>query len=121
MSCVRPWASPGLLYLGASYGTFLGAMYAELYPAKVGRLVLDGGVDPAFDKRQRTLGQAEGFETALRAYVTDCVDSGDCFLGDTVDDGLDRISVLPRGGRRGAAGQPRAGASSPRGWHSSGS
>jgi pimeloyl-ACP methyl ester carboxylesterase len=83
---------PGLLYLGASYGTFLGATYAELYPAKVGRLVLDGGVDPSLDQRQRSLGQAEGFETALRAYVTDCVDSGDCFLGDTVQDGLDRIA-----------------------------
>ena len=38
-------------YFGASYGTKLGATYAELFPAKVGRFVLDGGVDPTIDKR----------------------------------------------------------------------
>jgi pimeloyl-ACP methyl ester carboxylesterase len=85
---------PELIYLGASYGTFLGATYAELFPARVGRLALDGAVDPTLDSLQQTLAQAGGFETALRAYVTDCVDGGDCFLGDTVDDGLARISAF---------------------------
>ena len=33
-------------YLGYSYGTYLGTMYAELFPEKVGRMVLDGAVDP---------------------------------------------------------------------------
>jgi hypothetical protein len=38
------------------------------------------------------LEQAQGFETALRSYVQNCVDSTDsCFLGDSVDDGVDRI------------------------------
>ena len=36
-----------LNYLGYSYGTFLGATYAELYPDSVGRLVLDGAIDPS--------------------------------------------------------------------------
>ena len=36
-----------LNYLGYSYGTFLGATYAKLYPERVGRLVLDGAIDPA--------------------------------------------------------------------------
>jgi pimeloyl-ACP methyl ester carboxylesterase len=85
---------PGLLFLGASYGTFLGATYAELFPDKVGRLVLDGAVDPAATTREVALAQAGGFETALRSYVADCVDGGDCFLGDTVDEGLDRIAAL---------------------------
>lgn len=87
---------PELLYLGASYGTFLGATYAELFPDKVGRLVLDGAVDPTQDLEQSSLAQAAGFETALRAYVTDCVDGGDCFLGDTVQAGLDRIAAFLR-------------------------
>ena len=34
-----------LTYFGASYGTKLGATYAELFPDRVGRLVLDGAVD----------------------------------------------------------------------------
>ncbi|MBO9522572.1 MAG: alpha/beta fold hydrolase [Nocardioidaceae bacterium] len=78
-------------YLGASYGTFLGATYANLFPAHVGRFVLDGAVDPAMSNAQLALEQAGGFETALRAYVTDCVHDGDCFLGDTVEAGLKRI------------------------------
>ena len=33
-------------YLGISYGTFLGATYANLFPGRVGRMVLDGNVPP---------------------------------------------------------------------------
>ncbi|WP_240641470.1 alpha/beta hydrolase [Nocardioides ferulae] len=81
-----------LTYFGASYGTKLGATYADLFPDRVGRLVLDGAVDPALPARELSLGQAEGFETALRAYVGDCVESDDdCFLGDSVDEGVGRI------------------------------
>ncbi|MFC7469081.1 alpha/beta hydrolase [Actinomadura keratinilytica] len=40
-----------LTYVGASYGTFLGATYAGLYPHRVGRLVLDGAMDPTLDAR----------------------------------------------------------------------
>ncbi|MFA6298520.1 MAG: alpha/beta hydrolase, partial [Nocardioides sp.] len=52
-----------LSYFGASYGTKLGATYAELFPDKVGRLVLDGAVDVGLSSRDLTLGQAGGFET----------------------------------------------------------
>jgi len=82
-------------YFGASYGTELGATYAELFPERVGRVVLDGAIDPSLDFRELALGQAAGFETALRAYVEDCVKTQNpCFLGDTVDEGLARISDL---------------------------
>ncbi len=82
-----------LTYLGASYGTKLGATYAELFPDKVGRFVLDGAVDVSLDLETMSLDQAAGFETALRAYVQNCLDSTDnCFLGDTVDEGLATIS-----------------------------
>lgn len=99
-----------LTYLGASYGTKLGATYAELFPERVGRFVLDGAVDVSLDNRQLGLEQAAGFETALRAYVQNCIDTTDsCFLGDTVDEGLATIdgllddideSPLPTGGDR---------------------
>jgi pimeloyl-ACP methyl ester carboxylesterase len=82
-----------LTYLGASYGTKLGATYAELFPERVGRLVLDGAVDVTLDNRQMALDQAAGFETALRAYVQNCLDVTDnCFLGETVEEGLATIS-----------------------------
>jgi pimeloyl-ACP methyl ester carboxylesterase len=77
-----------LAYFGASYGTKLGATYADLFPSRVGRFVLDGAVDPALPARQLNLQQAEGFETALRAYVANCTESSGCFLGDTVDEGV---------------------------------
>jgi pimeloyl-ACP methyl ester carboxylesterase len=87
-----------MLYFGASYGTKLGATYADLFPDKVGRMVLDGAVDLSISSREQSLEQAGGFETALRAYVQNCVDdsgSGDgCFLGDTVDAGLGTIRDL---------------------------
>ncbi|WP_300641530.1 alpha/beta hydrolase [Nocardioides sp.] len=79
-------------YFGASYGTKLGATYAELFPDRVGRLVLDGAVDVSLSSRDLTLGQAAGFQRALEAYVGACVDAGDCFLGDSVDAGLQRIA-----------------------------
>jgi pimeloyl-ACP methyl ester carboxylesterase len=81
-------------YLGASYGTFLGATYADLFPEHVGRFVLDGAIDPALTNEQLSLAQAHGFETALRAYVKDCVDRGGCFLGRTVADGIARIQAF---------------------------
>jgi pimeloyl-ACP methyl ester carboxylesterase len=82
-------------YFGASYGTELGATYAELFPERVGRFVLDGAIDPSLDFRELALGQAAGFETALRAYVEDCVKTQNpCFLGDSVEEGLARISDL---------------------------
>lgn len=86
---------PQLNYLGASYGTKLGATYANLFPDKVGRFVLDGAMDVSLPSREVSLGQAEGFETALESYVQDCIDSTDsCFLGDTLDEGLTAISDL---------------------------
>lgn len=80
-----------LAYFGASYGTFLGATYADLFPERVGRMVLDGAVDPTLGVVELSRVQAAGFETALRAYVRACVDRGGCFLGTTVDEGVARI------------------------------
>ena len=92
-SCAPRWVRRRSSYFGASYGTKLGATYAELFPDRVGRLVLDGAVDVSLDFRTTSLEQAAGFETALRAYVQNCLDSTDnCFLGDSVEEGLATIS-----------------------------
>jgi pimeloyl-ACP methyl ester carboxylesterase len=72
-----------LAYLGKSYGTSIGAAYAELFPERVGRLVLDGAMDPALPREEVALGQADGFERALRAYVDDCL-ADECPLGRTL-------------------------------------
>lgn len=89
-----------LTYLGYSYGSALGATYAELFPEKVGRMVLDGALDPALSPTELGLGQAVGFEGALRAYVTDCQGGQDCPLNGTVDEGLAQIEGLLDRARR---------------------
>ncbi|MBA3308512.1 MAG: alpha/beta fold hydrolase [Nocardioidaceae bacterium] len=83
-----------LNFFGASYGTYLGATYAALFPENVGRLVLDGAIDPLADPRQAAIDQAAGFEVALTAYLEYCVAQGDCPLGDTVEDSRERLIQL---------------------------
>ncbi len=59
-------------YLGFSYGTLLGATYAQLYPDKVRALVLDGAVDPQQDSIASSETQAKGFERAFTNFTTWC-------------------------------------------------
>ncbi|MFJ3308635.1 alpha/beta hydrolase [Streptomyces sp. NPDC086549] len=72
---------PKLNYVGASYGTFLGATYAGLFPERVDRMVLDGAMDPSLTARKLNLDQTAGFETAFQAFAKDCVRHADCPLG----------------------------------------
>lgn len=83
-----------LNYLGYSYGTFLGATYADLYPERVGRLVLDGAIDPSAGDTEVTQAQAIGFENALRAYLEDCLTGADCPFDGSVDASMDEVGRL---------------------------
>ncbi|MEU5597086.1 alpha/beta hydrolase [Streptomyces sp. NPDC020298] len=56
-------------YFGFSYGTELGGVYAHLFPRSVGRLVLDGVVDPSADSVGHAENQAKGFQRALDDYL----------------------------------------------------
>ncbi|MBF4514038.1 alpha/beta fold hydrolase [Plantibacter sp. VKM Ac-2885] len=83
-----------LYYLGYSYGTFLGATYAELFPKNVGRLVLDGAIDPSTSNFEVVKEQAKGFESALRAYLEDCMTGKDCPFKGSVDSAMTEIKTL---------------------------
>ncbi|GAB2519140.1 alpha/beta hydrolase [Paramicrobacterium agarici] len=84
-----------LYYLGYSYGTFLGATYAELFPDNVGRLVLDGAIDPSTSNFEVSKAQAKGFEGALSAFLEDCIDNNsDCAFSGSVDSARDTIVDL---------------------------
>src|SRR4029078_5023575 len=67
-----------LPYLGKSYGTYLGAIYADLFPARVGRLVLDGPLDPSSSDLDNASAQAVGFQRALDAFLDDCLQGSSC-------------------------------------------
>jgi len=72
-----------LNYLGKSYGTQLGAVYAELFPERVGRMVLDGVLPPGLSMAEVTYGQAKSFEDAFAHFAADCATQDDCpFQGD---------------------------------------
>ncbi|MHA7987353.1 alpha/beta hydrolase [Rathayibacter sp. CAU 1779] len=83
-----------LNYLGYSYGTLLGATYAGLYPKKVGRMVLDGALDPASSNFDVNLGQSKGFESELTSYLTDCLKRKGCPFSGSVDNALSTVSNL---------------------------
>ncbi|MFB7892378.1 alpha/beta hydrolase [Microbacterium sp. NPDC056044] len=83
-----------LNYLGYSYGTFLGATYAKLFPDKVGRLVLDGAIDPSISGLDVGITQGIGFESALRAYMADCLTDKDCPFRGTVDEAMADLGTL---------------------------
>ena len=83
-----------MTYLGKSYGTFLGATYAGLFPKRVGRMVLDGALDPRVTNEEMGLAQAKGFEQALQAFTADCVQQSGCPIGPSVEEGLADVSAL---------------------------
>lgn len=68
-------------YLGFSYGTALGAAYAERYPDRVRAMVFDGAIDPQLDPIAKRIRQMAGFQTAFDDYAADCAQSPGCPLG----------------------------------------
>ncbi|MGZ4618460.1 MAG: alpha/beta hydrolase [Frankiaceae bacterium] len=77
-----------LSYLGFSYGTFLGAMYATLFPGQVRALSLDGAMDPQLARLQSSAAQAAGFQKALEAFLGWCSSRSSCEFrapGDLLD------------------------------------
>lgn len=82
-------------YLGYSYGTYLGTMYAELFPEKVGKMVLDGAVDPSVSDLDALAFQMGGFESALRAYMDDCqANQSACPFSGGTDAGMTAVRAL---------------------------
>ncbi|MFG2285044.1 alpha/beta hydrolase [Streptomyces sp. NPDC048595] len=82
-------------YVGASYGTFLGATYAGLFPTRAGRMVLDGAMNPDLDARTINIDQTAGFNTAFTAFAADCIKKQDCPLGSkSTEDAGRQLSAL---------------------------
>ena len=71
-----------LSYVGFSYGTRLGATYAELFPDKVRALVLDGGVKPTDDAAELDREQGAGFDKAFENFAEACEADDDCVLNE---------------------------------------
>ena len=86
-----------LNYLGVSYGTHIGAVYADLFPDRVGRAVLDGAMDPS---QRWADGEAEvtAFkEDVLRQYVEHCQAQDGCPLTGSTDEAVAQLAAFVDG------------------------
>ena len=84
-----------LNYLGISYGTRIGAIYADLFPDRVGRVVLDSAMDPS--KRSGGEIRAEQItfsEGALRQYVEHCQAQNGCPLTGSTDEAIAQLAAF---------------------------
>ncbi|WP_067178215.1 alpha/beta hydrolase [Microtetraspora niveoalba] len=98
-----------LNYLGFSYGTHLGALYATLFPKQSGRMVLDSALDPSVGMMETARTQIRGFQKAYENYLAACVKQPKgCPLGKTTSAAntavlklIDRLEAHPAeaGGR----------------------
>ena len=90
-----------LTYIGFSYGTALGAVYADLFPERVRALVLDGSVDPEAG-RYNVDGTAVGsyglpfygvqdFLGTIDVFAELCDATRECGLGPRSWDALDQL------------------------------
>ena len=98
-----------LTYLGYSYGTLIGATYAEAYPDKVRAMILDGAIDPDADPVQAEIDQDAAFQKAFDDYAADCAKQRDCPLGTDPAKAVDvyRNLVDPLVGKPAATKDPR--------------
>ncbi len=101
-----------ITYVGWSYGTYLGYLYATMFPNRLRAAVLDGPVDPNLDLAARDASQAKGFERALRHLLALCAAKASCPFhggGDPLS-AYDRlIAGLPTTPAPGSAGTLTAG------------
>ncbi|WP_224391193.1 alpha/beta hydrolase [Pseudonocardia sp. ICBG1293] len=85
-----------LNFLGASYGTRLGAVYGEMFPERVRTMVLDGGIDPNLRIQERMVQQFAGFQRSFDAMAADCATRRGCPLGDDPARATTRFHELVR-------------------------
>jgi len=83
-----------LNFFGKSYGTYLGTLYAQFFPDKVGRMVLDGALDPNISVLDQNISQAVGFDKALDAFLADCAKQDDCPLPKNKQEATAKIIAL---------------------------
>lgn len=84
-----------LNWFGFSYGTSLGAVYAQEFPGRVGRMILDGGVDPKLDAMEVSKDQSDGFQLAIERFASDCARKTGC-VADTRNGVITAINALLR-------------------------
>ena len=86
-----------LNYLGMSYGTYIGAVYADLFPDRVGRTVLDSAMDPSQRWADGEAGVVAFTEGVLRQYVEHCQAQSACPLTGSTDEAVAQLAAFVDG------------------------
>ena len=83
-----------LNYLGYSYGTYLGAVYTELFPDNIGRVVLDSAMDPTMARQDPMEGDAAAGEQSLRTYIESQQGQAGFPLSGTTDEAVAQLATF---------------------------
>lgn len=78
----RALGEPQVSFVGLSYGTLIGLLWAEAYPTSVRAMVLDGVADPAEGGGVASLDQVEALEDTIDAIADACTADPSCPLRD---------------------------------------
>ncbi|MFF3212512.1 alpha/beta hydrolase [Streptomyces sp. NPDC002886] len=81
-------------YLGFSYGTRLGAVYAALFPRRTGRMVLDGVDTLTEPLGEQALLSAVGQQRALDGFLVWCAHRQDCVYGTNTRTAKEKVQAL---------------------------
>ena len=81
-----------LSYLGYSYGTAIGQVYADEFPDNVRAMIIDGVLELGPTGIEIAQEQALGFEHALENFAADCDDDSDCPIGPDAMASIDQLS-----------------------------
>ncbi|MGZ9932647.1 alpha/beta hydrolase [Streptomyces sp. NC-S4] len=83
-----------LNFLGFSYGSRLGAVYAALFPRDTGRMVLDGVDTLTEPLMEQALVSARGQQRALDNFLTWCAHQSDCVYGTNTRTAKEKVAAL---------------------------
>ncbi|KIA65445.1 hypothetical protein FG87_07415 [Nocardia vulneris] len=88
---------PSINYYGMSYGTYLGAVFAQMFPAHIDRLVLDSAIDPGTYGSGQSLTRGASNEAALDDWAVWAAGQDARYhLGTTASEVRSRIERLVR-------------------------
>jgi pimeloyl-ACP methyl ester carboxylesterase len=85
-----------LTFLGYSYGTELGGVYAEAFPQNVRAMILDGAVAPGKTPAELNVAQAKAYQKGFNRLAEECAKAPDCPLGTDPDRWVERFQALTR-------------------------
>lgn len=84
-----------LSYLGVSYGTEVGILYADMYPTHIRAMIIDGVVNPAHSGEDILVTQAVGWQQGLEAFFAWCRDNGNaCPVSADPESGFRQMQAL---------------------------